>query len=162
MTEKCDFDNLYRDHERELLRLALARLDSRFDAEDAVAETFTQAWKRRGEGGHVFTRPWLYSTLRNVICNQYRDRDRVRRRVEAWAAAIPPTDDHRHDEHLCVRAAVRRLSTQDRLIVWMAYWQRLSRAEIAARIGIPSATVRVRLFRARANLETALAHIGRE
>ncbi|MFP3608455.1 RNA polymerase sigma factor, partial [Paraburkholderia sp. SIMBA_053] len=48
-----------------------------------------------------------------------------------------------------VRRALRRLPEADRELLYMAYWEELSRVEIAAILGISAIAVRIRLMRAR-------------
>ena len=65
----------------------------------------------------------------------------------------PPTVDR---GHLAVREAVRRLPEPYRLVLFMRYWDDLSQAEIAERLGMPEGTAMVRLHRARKALQRQL------
>lgn len=57
---------------------------------------------------------------------------------------------------LDVRRALAGLRETDREILYMAYWEDLTRAEIASILGISTVTVRVRLLRARQTLKALL------
>lgn len=154
------FEELFRAYHPVIVAAAFNRLSDVSDAEDAAAEVFAQAWRRRDAADHVFTIEWLYVTLRNVVGNHYRSRTRHHRRVERAGRHHPtPVDgatDAATDAVLDVRAAVNRLDPADRELIWMAYWEDLSREEIARILGCTPATLRVRLHRARKKLQDAL------
>lgn len=56
-----------------------------------------------------------------------------------------------------VAAAVRRLDEGDRRLLLMQYWQEVSCAEVAERLGMPVGTVKIRLHRSRRRLAGLLA-----
>ncbi len=139
-----------------IVAAAFNRLSDISDAEDAAAEVFAQAWRRREAADHVFTIEWLYVSLRNVVGNHYRSRTRHHRRVERAGQHHPAPVEGASDAVLDVRAAVNRLDPADRELIWMAYWEDLSREEIARILGCTPATLRVRLHRARKKLQDTL------
>ncbi len=140
-----------------IVAAAFNRLSDISDAEDAAAEVFAQAWRRRDAVDHVFTIEWLYVSLRNVVGNHYRSRTRHHRRVERAGQHHPAPVEGASDAVLDVRAAVNRLDPADRELIWMAYWEDLSREEIARILACTPATLRVRLHRARKKLQDALS-----
>ena len=137
------FTRVYARYYRVLLTVAEQRLSGTADAQDVVAETFRIAWKRDRDGGELTLR-WLYGTLRNVIGNEYR--------------RIARADDYA----IVVRAALRQLDEADREILYLAYWEDLSREEIAVILGYSATNVRVRLHRARLRLRSLLIAMARE
>lgn len=155
MVERA-FEDLFRTYHSVIVAAAFNRLSDVSDAEDAAAEVFAQAWRRREEAEHVFTIAWLYSTLRNVVGNQYRGRARHARRVVRAGDRSREVVDDARDDVLDVRAAVNRLDPPDRELIWMAYWEDLSREEIAQILGCTPTTLRVRLHRARKKLAEVL------
>ena len=150
------FEELFRTYHPVIVAAAFNRLSDVSDAEDAAAEVFAQAWRRRDAAYRVFTIEWLYVTLRNVVGNHYRSRTRHHRRVERAGRHHPTPVDGATDAVLDVRAAVNRLDPADRELIWMAYWEDLSREEIARILGCTTAALRVRLHRARKKLQDAL------
>lgn len=126
------------------------------DAEDAAAEVFALAWRRRKDRPDVLTIAWLYATLRNVVGNQYRGRARHERRVASARALYKGAVTSAPDEVMQVRAAVLQLDASDRELIWMAYWEDLTRDEMAQILGCSAATLRVRLYRARKRLQEVL------
>ncbi|MFE2772505.1 RNA polymerase sigma factor [Microbacterium resistens] len=151
------FEDLFRAYHAVIVTAGFNRLDDLGAAEDAAAEVFTAAWRRRSEHETVFTLPWLYTTLRNVTGSEYRRRGRASRRYQRLAAEAPghPTvliDD----DAIAVRQAVARMRSDDREVIWMAYWEELSREEMAEILGCSVAAVKVRLHRARERLRRRL------
>lgn len=151
------FEELFRTYHPVIVAAAFNRLSDRSDAEDAAAEVFAQAWRRRSEATQVYTVAWLYATLRNVVGSQYRGRARHSRRVKRAESHWPGPVEIARDEILDVRAAVFSLDPSDRELIWMAHWEDLTRDEMAQILGCTPAALRVRLHRARKSLAAILA-----
>jgi RNA polymerase sigma-70 factor (ECF subfamily) len=73
------FEDLFREYHSVILTAAFNRLNDLGDAENVTADVFTAAWRHRSEHETVFTLPWLYVALRNVVGNEYRRRSRAAR-----------------------------------------------------------------------------------
>jgi len=72
-------------------RYALRRAPSRADAEDAVAETYAVAWRKRHQiPGEPETLPWLYGVARRTLANGRRSGNRWDR-LRAKASGQRPT-----------------------------------------------------------------------
>ncbi|MBW9111303.1 RNA polymerase sigma factor [Microbacterium ureisolvens] len=151
------FDDLFRAYHSLILTAAFNRLNDLGDAEDVTAEVFSAAWRHRGEHELVFTLRWLYATLRNVVGNEYRRRARTARRYQRLAAeATESTVLAVDDEAIMLRQIVSRLRPEDRELIWMAYWEELTREEMAEVLGCSVGAVKVRLLRARERLKSLL------
>ena len=109
--------------------------------------------------GEVFVGPylrhspelaWVYGIVRNVVGNEYR---RVERAGALARRLLPaPIVDSTSSTHrvLEVRRTLLSLRPADRELLFMAYWEDLTPAEMAAILGCTLATLAVRLNRARA------------
>lgn len=155
------FERLYADHYGAIAQYALRRTQSGDDAVDVVGETFLTAWRRLGDvppGEEA--RLWLYAVARRVLANLHRGaarRERLATRLRetfAQTAAPPPSE---RDE---VRAALSRLSPDDRELLSLTGWEGLTPAEIAKVLGCSRGAVRVRLHRARRRLAGELVEEG--
>lgn len=151
------FEESFRAHHSLLVTAAFNRLSDLDDAEEAVAEVFAAAWRHRSDEVKSFMLPWLYATLRNVVGNEYRRRDRASRRVlrvmaERGDEAVQPLDD----EAIMLRQFVSKLRLEDRELIWMAYWEELTGEEMAEILGCSRSAVKVRLLRARGRLRALL------
>src|SRR5262249_47906528 len=77
-------------HRRELVGYCYRMLGSPFDAEDAVQETFTRAWRNRdGFEGRSSMRSWLYRIATNVCLDALKNKDRRVRPLDAGPACEP-------------------------------------------------------------------------
>lgn len=160
------FRRAFDTHARMILGYALRRTDDAADAADVVAETFLVAWRRSHEllpDDEV--RPWLVGVARRVLANQRRGNlrrnalaDRLRTRLTEQVVADPA---ERVERAHVVHEALQRLREDDREVLLLTVWEGLTPVEIATALGIPAATVRTRLHRARKRLRPLLdgAHL---
>lgn len=156
---ECAFDELFRAHHSLLVTAAFNRLSNLEDAEEAVAEVYVAAWRHRDNHVVTFTLPWLYATLRNIVGNEYRRRNRAGRReirliTEPFPQVAAPQFD---DDAATVRRIISGMRPGDRELLWMAYWEELTGDEMAAILGCSRSAVKVRLLRARGRLRVLLA-----
>lgn len=162
------FRTLIERHHDELLHFLVRLLGDRQAAEDAFQETFLQIH----QSAHGFDtsrrfRPWMFT----IAANKGRDalRRKVRRPtlplsatvassdgngttefIDLLAVNIPGPEDalDRAELNARVQGALSKLSPTLREILLLAYFQRLSYAQIADELGIPLGTVKSRLHAA--------------
>jgi RNA polymerase sigma-70 factor (ECF subfamily) len=101
---------------------------------------------------------WLLTITRNVLANQHRGESR-RLLLTARLAAERPDSEAAPtpgglDEDLI--AALRRIPADDRELLCLLAWERLSREQAARVLGCRPAALRLRLHRARRRLEREL------
>lgn len=161
------FGAFFRTYYPVMVSAAYNRMNNRADAEEVAAEVFRIAWDRRQTLSDTKRLAWLYATLRNVVGNEYRRRLRANKRSERAASELlaapnlPKTADHFSDQ-LEVREAVAALSPIDRELIWMAYWEELTREEMAEVLDCSTTSVRVQLHRARGRLKVVLHHLAQQ
>lgn len=154
------FAALYARYYRLILTVAEQRMSGISEAQDVVSEVFRIAWSRDMQGEEV-TLPWLYQTLRNIIGNEYRRAARAEAFTQgAGPVLVEDILDPADDDALTIRRALRTLDEGDRELIYMAYWEDLTREEIAEILGCRVGAVRQRLRRARKRLEDALQHLA--
>jgi len=122
-------------------------------AEDAVQDAFASLWRRR-EGMTVRAAglsPWLVVVTRNAALSLLRADTRRRLREEREFAATPaeagrdPSDIVTADEAAAaVVAALDDLPKEQRDVIQLAYFDRLTLAQVAERTGAPLGTVKRR------------------
>ncbi len=77
-------------HRHELTGYCYRMLGSPFDAEDAVQETFTRAWRSRDSfEGRSAMRSWLYRIATNVCLDTLKSKDRRVRPLDMGPACEP-------------------------------------------------------------------------
>ena len=150
---------LYRDHATALLAFAEWFTEDRTAAEDAVQETFLRAWRhlpRLLDDGRPL-RPWLRQVLRRVLI----DAARVAR-----AHPVSRLDDALIDRQVdggydvlldrgLLARALGQLSPAHRQVLVEVYYRDVPAQRVAAKLGIPAATVRTRLHYALRALRNA-------
>jgi RNA polymerase sigma-70 factor, ECF subfamily len=187
--DRAAFDDLVRNRIDSVYRTSLAILGDPADAADATQETFVSAWTSRNalRDPDRFD-AWLGRINVNACRAQLRRRTRSKVREirmtdrngepafelphpdgapdrngePAFELPHPDgaPDDRTADADLFDRAFAR-LSVDDRAALTLHHLQERPVAEIAGALGIPVGTLKARLFRARAALESALAKESR-
>lgn len=144
-----EFEDLYRATVRDLL--VYLRRRGAADAENDAAEVYAIAWRRRAElPAPMLRRAWLFGVAAKLL-----QADRRRKLREGNAAAeLARAGQHasRNDgaaSESAVASAMDRLTPQDREILRLVEWERLTPAELATALGVRPGTARVRLHRAR-------------
>ncbi|GII87387.1 DNA-directed RNA polymerase sigma-70 factor [Sphaerisporangium siamense] len=159
------FEEIYTAHYPDILAYVRRRTGSPDDAADALAETFTVAWRRVAEiPADGRARLWLYGVARRVLANGRRAESRRSELVErlgaqlaVWSESIGPPGG---DDLDGVRKAFGRLSPDDREVLSLAGWEGLDSEEIATVLGCSRGAVRLRLHRARKRLAAELRAAG--
>jgi RNA polymerase sigma-70 factor, ECF subfamily len=169
------FEALMRRHNRPLFRVARAILKNNADAEDALQEAYLAAYRHISDfRADAKLSTWLTRIVVNQALARLRSRQRSRtvvpfsdlsttRRIrsERERSAEPGASP----EQSATRADIRRLLEQKidelpvafRAVFVLREVEDLSISEIAACLSIPEATVRSRMFRARATLRQSIA-----
>lgn len=141
--------------------VAFRALGDRGLAEEAVQQTFLQAWRSadRFEAGRA-PAPWIYAIARRVAVDLYR---RERRHASAEGVepeiAVLPASFERMWEAWEVRSALLRLPEDEREVLEATHFRQLSHVEAADLLGIPVGTVKSRSHRAHRRLADELAHL---
>jgi RNA polymerase sigma-70 factor (ECF subfamily) len=130
------------------------------EAEDAAQEAILRAWRarKRCQSSDAFA-PWL----RVIATNEAR-----RYGARTSRLAKRETHDEETDQHpaadeigarldaLACRQMLAPLTGPERELMLLRYVEGLTQAQIAARLGVPEGTVKVRLHRSRARLRKVL------
>ena len=149
--------------------IALARRmlpgSSSDEAEDMAQEAFVAAYAKRTSfrKGEPF-RPWLYKIAVNRCLDRLRALSRRPVTIEIGSLSEPKTFGNGPEELLLstenearLQAAVAALPPKLRAVFVLRHLDDLSYEEIATATSLPLGTVKTHLFRARAELRTALA-----
>jgi RNA polymerase sigma-70 factor (ECF subfamily) len=152
---------LYERYGRAVFTVAVRALGDRTLAEEVVQQTFLQAW-RSAERFDVDRDPgpWLYVIARRAAVDAFRRerRHRAERDDDVEIVALPPSFEGMW-EAWEVRAAIDRLSEDERNVIEATHFKGLSHEEAAAELGVPVGTVKSRSHRAHRRLAGLLAHL---
>jgi RNA polymerase sigma-70 factor (ECF subfamily) len=147
-----------------LFRMAVAILRSEADARDAVQDASVLAWRElpRLRNRERFD-AWLSQILVNACRSQLRRHRRTRIREIAvdqlgdeQSQPVATEDLGQFGEVEAIRAAFDHLDGSSRSLLVLHYVEERPLREIGAILGVPTGTVKWRLWRARHALERAL------
>lgn len=145
-------DEAWRSHSASVLRFATA-LVGPHDAHDITTTAFVRVTRQPGWVDIEHLDRYLLRAVRNEAQNLYRQRRRQWQR-DLVAVRREAADDVTADVDLL--RAVAALSVQQRSVVFLAYWQDMTEAEIADTLDVARSTVHRALVRARVTLRKAL------
>jgi len=161
-----EFEQLYRDHLRDVYSYSYYRVGNHHDAEDLTEQAFLQAYRhferaRRESDGRPM-RPWLIRIAHNLASNHHRDKSR---RPESNIEAVEPPA-HPHTTERVVegreelRLVMRKLDDlpedrRDALI--MRFALDMSNREIARALGRSDGATKVLIHRALKQLEEQMS-----
>lgn len=141
---------LYRQFGRPVFAVAFRALHDRGLAEEAVQQTFLQAWRAAARfEPEQDPGPWLYAIARRVTIDLYRRERRHEsvNRDEPEVAVLSPSFENIW-EVWQVRSALDQVPEDERVILRAAYYLGLTQEETSERLGIPLGTVKSRSHRA--------------
>jgi RNA polymerase sigma-70 factor (ECF subfamily) len=158
--KETEFARIVATHRRALLRYALRRLDDHTDAEDLVAEALVVAWRRLSElPSREEELYWLYGIAGRVLANMMRGRQRSMRLEMRLAFEREKESDpqrYSEDDVKQLMSALSHLKAEERELLQLTYWERLSYREIGSVLGCTERTAGVRISRARQHLRELL------
>ena len=133
------------------------------EAEDLLGRVWVEAYASRSsfDPARGSARSWLFGVARHVLLRHWRDRRPDPGDPMLTPMAVDPWDevDARLDSAALagpLRAALGDLPEVDREMLLLIAWEQLTPTEAAAVVGIPPATARTRLHRARSRMRIAL------
>ena len=152
--------DLYDRYGKSVFTVAYRALGDRGLAEEAVQQTFLQAWRAAGRfDPERDPAPWLYAIARRVAVDLYRRERRHQSDREETEVAVLPHSFEGAWEAWEVRSALDRVPDDEREILRATHFLGLTHEETAERLGIPVGTVKSRSYRAHRRLAELLSHL---
>lgn len=161
------FARVFDRHRDRVFRHALRLAPAGHDAEDLVAITFLELWRRRDDvrlaDGNLL--PWLLVTTTNVSLNQRRAARRYRSFLSHLPSpsAVPTAEDQALagpdlDLDPVTRSQIRQLPADDRNLLVLIALEGFSVAQAGRALDMSEAAARSRWQRLRARLSESLPH----
>ena len=167
------FEALMRRHNSRLFRVARAIVKDDSEAEDVLQEAYLDAYRNMSQfRGDAQLSTWLVRIVANRALMRLRQSKRERvvfpmaevgsedgatKDYADPAVESPPQTIQRAEIRRLLERRIDELPVTFRAVFVLREIEELSAEEVATCLGIPSSTVRTRLFRARALLREALA-----
>lgn len=170
--DRAMFEALVRRYNERLYRVGMGFLEQRVDVEDAMQETYLQAYRNLGRfRGESSVGTWLTRIMINQCRMRLRRERRRRGRLEErpmepfderepWAG--PERDLNSEEIKRLLEQSIERLPSSYRAVYMLREVQNLSLAEVAESLDITPQNARVRLHRAREALKDILLEKAEE
>ena len=145
------FQELYQQYYPDVYRFALFLTGDHARAEDLAADTFVRAWIARDRIQAVTVRAYLLTIARNLHRDELRRQRPSVELVDQMADPRPGVDVQVHHALVLdgLRARLRHVAKGDRRAFLMFIARGMSHREIADALGVSTAAVKSRIFRAR-------------
>lgn len=157
--DRAAFDELVVRHRARVYAVALRLTRNAADAEDALQDTFLNAYRALGGfGGRARVSTWLYRIAANAaydVINRRHGRDQALD-DGAYEPAAPGDSFAQSAQRQVLEQALATLPDEFREAVVLCDIAGLGAGEAAELLGVPAGTVKSRVFRARALLAVAL------
>jgi RNA polymerase sigma-70 factor (ECF subfamily) len=163
------FEDLYREHLRDVYSYCYYRIGNHHDAEDLTEQTFLQAYRhfdraqRESDGRPL--RPWLIRIAHNLAANYHRDRSR--RPTAALDNVEPPVHPHGtvrvaegRERVRQVIAGLDHLSDDRREVLIMRFSLGMDNREIARALGRTDGATKVLIHRSIKQLQEHMDAAG--
>lgn len=146
---------LYDRYGRAVYHLALRVTGDAATAEEISLDTFLQVWRQaqRFDSQHGTIASWIFSIARSRAIDRVRAATAVKRKLSNEMVIAAP--EQRPDElaelaqkQRLVRQALESLNAPQRRALELAYYEGLSHAQIAERLGEPLGTIKTRIRQA--------------
>ena len=151
------FNQLYARHENDMRRYAVWLAGDRHIAEDLVQEASLRAWKSLDRLDNVkAAKGWLFTILRRENARRFERCRPIESTIPMDELGAREKGYDTSTEAFALRRAIDGLAEEYRTPLIRQVIEGYSQKEIAQQIGISSAGVGTRLFRARQKLRLAL------
>jgi RNA polymerase sigma-70 factor, ECF subfamily len=163
--DKLAMQALFARHRTFVYRWVLGFLSNETLAEDLLSEVFLEVWRKADRfEGRSSVPTWLMSIARFKALSALRQRVDLELTEEIEIGIADPADDPETALQVKLRAmllrrALNRLSSQHREIIDLVYYHEKSIVECVEILGIPTATVKTRMFYARKKLAELLKDV---
>ena len=147
--------------------MALRIVGDSADAEEVILDVFQHVWNQSAlyedARGNVWT--WLAVVTRNRAIDRLRESNSRRAREvpieidhdRAGTTAVPEISSILREERKRVRDAMGSLKLDERLAIELAFFQGLSHAEVAEKLGAPLGTIKTRIRAGLQRLKKAIS-----
>ena len=149
-----EIESLYERYAGDVRRFALYLCGDAVMADEITSDTFVRVWMAAGRIRQPTVKSYLFTIARNAYTDLLRRVARHRQLDESMpdTRISPQTQMEQTAEVRAVLAALQQLPEMDRTVLLMRALDEMPYEEIAETLGIPVATAKVKVHRARLKL----------
>ena len=150
-SDETALEGCVREHGPMVFRIAYSVLRNPQDAEDAAQETFLRALRSGKLKDVADARAWLARIAWRIALDHRRPENIAIESIAEPAALAPGAEERmlREERSRLLQELIRALPRELQEVVTLSAVQELSGADVAGILGIPEASVRTRMHRAR-------------
>jgi RNA polymerase sigma-70 factor, ECF subfamily len=166
--DRSAFERLYHAYEKRVYHYVQTLVSDASLAEEVAGDTMLAVW--RGAGSFACTSrvsTWIFGIARHKALDAVRRSGRRQREVELDGAAELPHPQARPDDAVLrnqlaalTQRAMAALTREHREILRLVFYEEQPYEEISMLLGIPTNTVKTRVYYAKQRLKEQLAHLG--
>ncbi len=159
------FEELYRRYEQRIYRFVVSKCWNPAEADDIFHDVMMTVWRNASEfKGKSTVASWMFAIAYRKLVDRHREIERQRRYTLLSDPHNLPNDQF--DQVLAktqarnIRGCVEKLTTCQRQVVELAFYQDLSYPIIADKVQVPEGTVKTRIHYAKKKLRYQLKRDG--
>ena len=163
--ERRAFDLFYDRYAQIIFNLCVRILKDEAESQDVLQEIFLQIWREaeRFDASRASVKTWLFTIARSRSLDRYRSRKTAKSRIEEQEEdqlqRIADKGDLQNTSvtQQYVTSALNRLTTEQRVVLELSYYEGLTQEEIAERLQEPLGTIKSRIRASLIKLRNLLA-----
>ena len=170
MGDQSAFERLCHSYEKRLYQYVSTLVSDAALAEEVVGDTMIAVWRGAGTFAHTSrVSTWIFGIARHKALDAIRRSGRRQREVDLEGTGeLPHPHDHpdagvlRNQVTRLTQRALACLAPEHREILRLVFYEELPYEEISVLLGIPTNTVKTRVYYAKQRLKEQLERVGQK
>ena len=146
MISMAEKEELYTEYRKQVAGYVFGKLQNRHDAEDIVSEIFLKVYEKYSSygGERASLSTWIYTVTRNTVIDYFRSNRSEEELPEDFSCGDLEEDKNIKKESLHeLGRALAELDERSRALIIFRYYKEMTLKEIADRMGISYAYVKI-------------------
>lgn len=146
MISMAEKEELYTEYRKKVTGYVFGKLQNRHDAEDIVSEIFLKVYEKYSsyDGERASLSTWIYTVTRNTVIDYFRSNKSEEELPKDFSCGDLEEDEFLKKESLHeLGRALAELDERSRALIIFRYYKEMTLKEIADRMGISYAYVKI-------------------